>query len=518
MKNLTKKIGIRRLLSILLCLVLCMSAFTYALAEDGLDEETDEVEDVVDVEETEDDEETDDTEETDEVVFAALTVFGVEYTREDVVAMPVTDHTHTRVSSSGDLLETNVRGVLLEEFLADVDDDAIIEFATLDGWDGISAYTMTKAELIEGNALLAYEIPSGDEMIDYVYETDNGTGYFRLWVDGFSGVHAVYIVSLVEEDDSDEDIDVAPLPIEWIGDATPLEFDISIVGLVDNIAYFTLEGFLEFVDGYEQTREYTWLNNFGSSDTDMFTGIYFEDLLANLIGISDFAKGMLVTASDGYERAFFLNDDDGGVFWTDLEGNKMMLAWNGTASSSNTDIIDFDLPRIVIGQTNPEHANRALWMSNVVEIRVTAFGDLVGYADAITAIDAMAVNNITDGIGNDLFGPADNLNRAMFITFLGRALNPGAVPPDVEDRSFTDVDYDSWYGMHVEWAVGMEYIFGYGDDRFGPDDDLLVEHMILIAERAQIERIPLDILDAEGFATRAQAARIIYELMLQLAD
>lgn len=312
---------------------------------------------------------------------------------------------------------------------------------------------------------------------------------------------------------------VVPVPDLWIGDATPEEYDFKIVGMVKQPAYFTLEGLIESAGELVKTKEYNWLNNSGSTDVDTFTGIYIEDLLKGVAALEDGAAGIVVTAGDGFSSTFSLDYSPSGVYWTDIDGNKMMLAWSGTESRTNRDIIDYDLPRIAIGQKDADDVNRSNWVSDVVEIRVTAFTDLKGYGWAVSAIDSLYADGVVNGMGGNRFAPAESLNRAMFVTMLGRALNPDAKAPSAEDRRFTDVDYGSWYGMHVEWAVDNGIVQGYGDGTFRPSVNLTVEHMLLMAERAGLKDIPEEIeADAQRYATRAEAAVIVYALYLNTAE
>jgi len=303
-------------------------------------------------------------------------------------------------------------------------------------------------------------------------------------------------------------------PDLFIGDASQEDHDFRIIGMVEKPGYFSIEGLNEYSRGLLFTRDYNWLNSTGSRDVDTFSGFFIYELLEFVIKPTFAAAGIIVTASDGFERSFSLNDSAGGAYWNDIDGNKMMLALSGTASRTNRDIIDYELPRLIIGQKNDDDVNRSNWVTDVVEIRVTAFGDLRGFSWAVPAIEALAVAGVADGMGNNLFEPAGNLTRAMFVTLLGRALNPEAEAPSTEDRRFDDVKYDSWYGMHVEWAVEQEIVLGYEDGTFRPGANMTMAHMLLMAERAGLMEIPESIdTNAQRWATRAEAAVIIYELM-----
>ncbi len=82
------------------------------------------------------------------------------------------------------------------------------------------------------------------------------------------------------------------------------------------------------------------------------------------MGLTSRALSITVTAGDGYYRSFNLDSQPLGVYWTDIEGNKMMLAWkkNGT----NCDL------QLVVGQTDAAHVNKPMWVSDIETITVNA--------------------------------------------------------------------------------------------------------------------------------------------------
>ena len=113
------------------------------------------------------------------------------------------------------------------------------------------------------------------------------------------------------------------------------------------------------------------------------------------------------------------------------------------------------------------------------------FGDLAGYEWAEPAIEALAERGIVNGVGDYRFDPSGVLTRAMFVTMLGRALNDGkSTTLPVASGRFSDVDYGSWYGPHIQWAVDKEIVSGYPDGTFKPMNYLTVEEMIVMAVRA----------------------------------
>ncbi|MCL1905982.1 MAG: S-layer homology domain-containing protein, partial [Clostridiales bacterium] len=112
------------------------------------------------------------------------------------------------------------------------------------------------------------------------------------------------------------------------------------------------------------------------------------------------------------------------------------------------------------------------------------FSDLAGYEPVRPAIEALAAKGVISGTGDSRFDPAGSLTRAMFVTMLGRALNGGTGAAAAGTKEFTDVDYGSWYGPHIHWAVKTGIVSGYPDGTFKPHQNLTVEEMIVMAVRA----------------------------------
>lgn len=123
--------------------------------------------------------------------------------------------------------------------------------------------------------------------------------------------------------------------------------------------------------------------------------------------------------------------------------------------------------------------------SLTVSFEEALFSDLAGYEWAQEAIEELAAQGIVNGVGGSRFDPAGSLTRAMFVTMLSRALNKnaGATPPATAG-SFSDVDYNSWYGPHIQWALDKGIVSGYPDGTFRPSANLTVEEMIVMAVRA----------------------------------
>ena len=85
------------------------------------------------------------------------------------------------------------------------------------------------------------------------------------------------------------------------------------------------------------------------------------------------------------------------------------------------------------------------------------------------------------GTGSDAFSPDSGMTRAMFATVIGRLYERSYGKIEVSgDHTFTDCDYDDYYGKYVDWAADAGIIGGYGNVKFGPSDPVTREQMAAI--------------------------------------
>ena len=147
------------------------------------------------------------------------------------------------------------------------------------------------------------------------------------------------------------------------------------------------------------------------------------------------------------------------------------------------------------------------------------------------------------------FSPNENLTRAMIVTILYRI----AGEPSVSGQSnpFTDVPAGQWYTNAVIWAANNKIVEGYGDGKFGPNDDITREQLATILDRyatfakialpeqrgypgfsddakiaayakVSVQRLyksglingkPNNLFDPQGNATRAEAATLFHAFL-----
>lgn len=85
-----------------------------------------------------------------------------------------------------------------------------------------------------------------------------------------------------------------------------------------------------------------------------------------------------------------------------------------------------------------------------------------------------------NGIGNNLFGPDDTLERAMVATVLYRkAGSPAVAAPS----TFTDVPAGKWYSNAVAWAQATGVVNGVSPTEFAPSQYVLREELVTMIWR-----------------------------------
>lgn len=121
----------------------------------------------------------------------------------------------------------------------------------------------------------------------------------------------------------------------------------------------------------------------------------------------------------------------------------------------------------------------------------------------------LAERGIVNGVGNYRFSPEGVVNRAMFVTILGRLASVDT--NQYTTSPFTDVAVDTWYGPYVAWAAENGIVNGYGNGRFGPTDSITREQMAVITMRfadhlglvLPESETPVDFADADAISDYA---------------
>ncbi|MDA1633500.1 S-layer homology domain-containing protein [Bacillus cereus] len=97
------------------------------------------------------------------------------------------------------------------------------------------------------------------------------------------------------------------------------------------------------------------------------------------------------------------------------------------------------------------------------------------------AINEMAAKGIISGLTDGTFGLGKDVTRAEVATFIVKAKE---IKPNSTSTSFTDVDANEWYAQWVSAAESNKLMAGIGDNKFGPKDQLTRAQMAQILVNA----------------------------------
>ncbi|MNW47197.1 Endo-1,4-beta-xylanase A precursor [compost metagenome] len=177
-----------------------------------------------------------------------------------------------------------------------------------------------------------------------------------------------------------------------------------------------------------------------------------------------------------------------------------------------------------------------------------SFNDLGKAEWARNVIESLASREIVKGTGEGLFNPNQAITRAQFVHMLISALD---LKGTNNGSDFTDIPQDSWYVASVSIAKQLGIVTGRSDGKFDGNATITREEMAVLVYRAAMAAKLLDDVaigktgftdeaafsgyakDAihsmndkgiiqgvgngqfqpKGLATRAQAAKVIYEIL-----
>ncbi len=151
---------------------------------------------------------------------------------------------------------------------------------------------------------------------------------------------------------------------------------------------------------------------------------------------------------------------------------------------------------------------------------IDVLSDAWYYDDVMMAFE----NGLMNGIELDKFAPGSKLTRAMIVTILWRL--DGAPEEENLEINFTDVVKGAYYEQAVAWGAKNKIIFGYGEELFGPNDDITREQLVTILWRyAKYKEMDLttseddniakykDVLDISNYALPAMQWALIEEIL-----
>ena len=88
-------------------------------------------------------------------------------------------------------------------------------------------------------------------------------------------------------------------------------------------------------------------------------------------------------------------------------------------------------------------------------------------------------NGLMKGTSAKAFSPDETLDRAMFITIIGRLVGAENDKPS----PFSDTEPDTWYSPYVAWAADLGIVKGFPDGTFRPYEAITREQMATATDR-----------------------------------
>lgn len=133
------------------------------------------------------------------------------------------------------------------------------------------------------------------------------------------------------------------------------------------------------------------------------------------------------------------------------------------------------------GGNNVDHLPYDSVCNGNVDAWKNPFADITEADSYYEAIRFVYENGLFKGISDTEFAPWMTMTRAMFVTVLGR-LEKVDIAYFV-GSGYKDVTLGEWYAPYVEWASENGIVNGYGDGRFGVNDQITVEQATVILAR-----------------------------------
>lgn len=176
----------------------------------------------------------------------------------------------------------------------------------------------------------------------------------------------------------------------------------------------------------------------------------------------------------------------------------------------------------------------------------TLFSDIASVSWAKEAIESLAARGVISGKAQGIFAPNDNITRAEFVKILVGAFS---LTDANSNASFADVPQSHWAYKYIATASSKGIVNGIGNGMFGTDSNITRQDIAVLCYRLALSKgvsfasegefadvsvisdyakeaasklkgagiingKESNYFDPSSFATRAEAAKIIYQLML----
>lgn len=221
-------------------------------------------------------------------------------------------------------------------------------------------------------------------------------------------------------------------------------------------------------------------------DMDTVPGLYVVEVTAGKNGTVTSKPKMdsddKIEAGVGTEITFTITPAKNYQLDTIKADGKTVAASGYTKASSG--VITY---KYTVGEDNGEISVTFKTAEKEKEEWKNPFTDVRSTASYYDAVEFVYTNELFNGTSATTFSPTKTMNRAMFVTVLGRLA--GVDTSKYTQSSFIDVPLNSstsWYAPYVEWANQNGIIQGYGNGKFGPMDEITHQQMYTIVYRYAI--------------------------------
>lgn len=118
--------------------------------------------------------------------------------------------------------------------------------------------------------------------------------------------------------------------------------------------------------------------------------------------------------------------------------------------------------------------------------KVVRFNDVKLGATYYRAVMYAVDNGLFNGTSETTFSPDTAMNRAMFVTVLGRLDKADVTAYTVP--TFSDVKAGEWYASYVEWATANGIVNGVGNGIFDINGEITVEQACIMLARYAVNK------------------------------
>ncbi|HIY05816.1 MAG TPA: S-layer homology domain-containing protein [Candidatus Evtepia faecigallinarum] len=327
-------------------------------------------------------------------------------------------------------------GASVDKFIDDTDGAA----AKVQSGDTHSYYASTEAALAAAKP--------GDTITDLKTAVDNTATLTLNYNDGGITTNSVYTVAKNTE---------VPLP-------TPTRTNYTFGGWSDGTN--TYSGGVRYTVNADVTLTAQWSKNStggggGGGGVTTYAVTLPTDVANGTIAVSpkNAAKGATVTLTVTPDEGYVLNT----LTVTDKDGKAVELT-----KKSDTQYT-FQMPASKVSV-------QVSFTQEEAPVTTLPFTDVSTNDWFYEAVAYAYENGMMNGVAEDRFAPASNLTRGMITQVL---YNLEGNPP-AGSGSFTDVADGQWYADAVNWAAANDIVGGYGNGKFGPENNITREQMAQI--------------------------------------